>query len=283
MGIQLGQKSKLFLPCLVTGLRQKRVAAGSRNEDDFPLTFVGSCWRQQSFPEFSLAAAAGGGPGLHTHLKFDGRLHLSWCGAYACKNPRARTPWEWRAPAQSASKQPETFPLTVPGAAGHWYLWAALGPGACSSSWLAARCPASLYWHKKTLLRVFQIHPERRVSVVGRPGGRLLCSRAAERLSGGLCENNTADGRLCLLGSGRLAGDGQGGCSRSERGRALAAASVLPVLGRKRASWWQRTPRAPKHVLRRGASAGVPGRTRALRGFAGNSRRSGLGQQLLWV
>ena len=143
--------------------------------------------------------------------------------------------------------------------------------------------PASLYWHKKTLLRVFQIHPERRVSVVGRPGGRLLCSRAAERLSGGLCENNTADGRLCLLGSGRPAGDGQGGCSRSERGRALAAASVLPVLGRKRASWWQRTPRAPKHVLRRGASAGVPGRTRALRGFAGNSRRSGLGQQLLWV
>lgn len=76
MGIQLGQKSKLFLPCLVTGLQQKRVAAGSRNEDDFLVTCIGSCWRHQRFSEFSLSSAVRGGPGLHVHLKFYGRLHL---------------------------------------------------------------------------------------------------------------------------------------------------------------------------------------------------------------
>lgn len=57
MGIQLGQDSKLFLPCLVAGLRQKRVAAGSRNGDGCSRPRSGGSWR---FSEFSLTSAVEG-------------------------------------------------------------------------------------------------------------------------------------------------------------------------------------------------------------------------------
>lgn len=67
MGIQLGQESKLFLPCLVTGLQQKRVAAGSLNKDDFSL--AGSCWRHQKLSELSPVPAAEGSADFHVHLK----------------------------------------------------------------------------------------------------------------------------------------------------------------------------------------------------------------------
>lgn len=54
MGIQLGQQSKLFLPCLVTRLQQERVAAVSRNKDAFSLKCISLYWKPLSFSEFSL-------------------------------------------------------------------------------------------------------------------------------------------------------------------------------------------------------------------------------------